>query len=186
MDNNMKQLMKELQESDGGHVFYCFNELDTYIHNQTMFIISGVEQGNDVLVAENDRIFPFVYKKLQAQLNEEQLKKVHHINNFDFYCFEGNFYPSTMVDYFSRNIERYEKSDVSLQTWGHIEWGRSDHAVIESITEYEKRANQIIADKGIISVCAYDECRMNPTLKSLLMKHHGVFMTDEACSIIGN
>lgn len=186
MDNNMKQLMNELQESNGGHVFYCFNELDTYIHNQTMFIISGIEQGNDIMVVENDRIFPFVYKKLQERLNEEQLKKVHHINNFDFYCFEGNFHPSTMVDYFLRNIEVYLDRDIPLQTWGHVEWGGSDEVVFESICEYEKGIDQIIAKKSLISFCAYDECRVTPTLKSLLMKHHGVFMTDETCTIIAN
>lgn len=186
MDNNMKQLMNELQESNGGHVFYCFNELDTYIHNQTMFIISGVEQGNDIMVVENDRIFPFVYKKLQGQLNDEQLKKVHHINNFDFYCFEGDFHPNTMVEYFLRNVEGYMANDVSLQTWGHVEWGGSEEVVFESISEYEKGVNQIIAKKGMVSVCAYDECRLTPTLKSMLMKHHGVFMTDETCTIIAN
>lgn len=178
--------MKEMNQSDGGHILYCFDELQTYIQNEAMFIISGVKQGSHILVLENDRIFPFVYKTLQLHLNEVQLEKVHHINNFDFYCFEGDFYPSTMVDYFLRNIEVYLDSDVPLQTWGHVEWGESDPTVLESICEYEKSVDQVIAKKCLISVCAYDECRLSATLKSTLMKHHGVFMTDETCTIIAN
>ncbi|MGE7182434.1 hypothetical protein ACQKKK_00260 [Peribacillus sp. NPDC006672] len=65
MDNNMKQLINNIQQSGGGHILYCFNELEAYIENEATFISASVEQGERILVVENDRILPFVYKKLQ-------------------------------------------------------------------------------------------------------------------------
>ncbi|MDQ7863061.1 hypothetical protein RCO48_24585 [Peribacillus frigoritolerans] len=66
MDINMKQLIENLQQSDGGHILYCFNELEAYIENEATFIIAGVEQGDHILVVENDRIFPFRVQEIAA------------------------------------------------------------------------------------------------------------------------
>ncbi|MGG0288056.1 MEDS domain-containing protein [Peribacillus butanolivorans] len=185
MDNNMKQLIKDIQQSNGAHILYCFNELETYMENEAMFIISGVEQGDHILVVENDRIFPFVYKKLQLHLNEEQLAKVHHINNFDFYCFHGDFHPSTMVNYFLENIDTYSERNIFVRTWGHVEWGNDDQAM-DAIGEYEKGIDKLITERGLISVCAYDDYRVPAALKSILIKYHRVLITDEKITILAN
>lgn len=176
--------MKDVQLSNGGHIFYCFNDIESYIENEALFICSSVEQGNHILVLENDRIFPKVYKKLQFYLNEAQLEMVHCINNFDFYCFQGNFHPSTMVDYFVKNIKVYMDNNVPLSTWGHVEWGYEDDAE-DYIGEYEKGINKLIVEQGLISVSAYDECRVTAELKSTLMEYHGIFMTDEKITVLG-
>ncbi|CAH0124021.1 hypothetical protein SRABI96_00004 [Peribacillus sp. Bi96] len=185
MDNNMKQLIENMQQSGGGHILYCFNELETYIENEATFIIAGVEQGDNILVVENDRIFPFVQKKLQLHLNEEQLKKVNLINNFDFYCFHGDFHPSTMVHYFLENIDSYSKQNQLVRTWGHVEWGQEDKASV-AIGEYEKGIDKLITERGLISVCAYDDCRVPDVLKADLIKHHEILITDEKITILTN
>ncbi|MEB2493672.1 MEDS domain-containing protein [Peribacillus frigoritolerans] len=185
MDNKMKQLIENIQQSDGGHILYCFNELESYIENEATFIITGVQQGDHILVVENDRIFPFVYKKLQLHLNEEQLEQVHLMNNFDFYCFYGDFHPSTMVDYFLENIDAYTKRNQHVRTWGHVEWGHDDQ-VSFAIGEYEKGIDKLIKERGLISVCAYDDCRVPAELKTNLIKHHGILITDEKITILAN
>ncbi|MCK1991954.1 hypothetical protein GW626_16520 [Peribacillus muralis] len=185
MDNNMKRLMENMHQSGGGHILYYFNELETYIENEATFIIAGVEQGDHILVVENDRIFPFVLKKLQLHLNEEQMMKVNRINNFDFYCFNGDFHPSTMVHYFLENIDYYSKTNQLVRTWGHVEWGQTDKASV-AIGEYEKGIDELITERGLISVCAYDECRVPDVLKADLLKHHEILITDEKMTSLTN
>ncbi|MFJ7753515.1 MEDS domain-containing protein [Peribacillus muralis] len=185
MTNNMKQLMKNIEQSGGSHILYCFNELEAYIENETAFIMEGIEQGDHILVVENDRIYPFVHKKLQRQLNEEQLEHVHVINNFDFYCFYGDFSPITLVKYFLENIKAYSAANQFIRAWGHVEWGQDDH-VCAAIGEYEKGVGQLITERNLISVCAYDDCRLTAELKDNLIEHHEILITDGDVTILAN
>ena len=169
----------------GGLILYCFNDEESYMENEADYIISGVKQGAHVLVIENDRIFPHVYKKIHKQLSDVEMENVHYINNFDFYCFQGNFHHQTMAEHFLNSIEEYRKESVKLQTWGHVDWGTGDPDK-KVIGEYEKLIDPLIMDRKLISVCAYDASRLPIDLQQILLKCHSAYMTDENITRMAN
>lgn len=185
MTEDFKQLLHNYRLKKSGHILYCFNDEKSYIENEANYIISGVRHGAHILVVENDRIFPSVYKKIRKQLNDAEMEKVHHINNFDFYCFEGSFHRCTMAEYFLDSIEGYMKEAVKLQTWGHVEWRTGDQ-VKKAVGEYEKLIDPIIKEKHLISVCAYNASRLPEDLRQALLKCHSAYMTDGTITHIAN
>lgn len=177
MDKKIEQLTQNLQGMNGGHIFYYTNELNLYIQNSISYIISGIEQGDHILFLENDRIYPLIQNRLEKLLTKEQFTKIHFINNFDFYWQNNNFHPPTIVSYFSDILNSYEKDNISIRTWGHVEWGNQKE-IMQDIEDYEKQVNHMLHGKNVISVCAYDAERVPDILKTKLLKTHDFLMTD--------
>jgi hypothetical protein len=46
---------KKLQKSNGGHIFYEYQSEESYIQNTVSYIIAGIEQGDHVIVIENEK-----------------------------------------------------------------------------------------------------------------------------------
>ncbi|PLR69219.1 MEDS domain-containing protein [Bacillus sp. UMB0893] len=178
MERKILQLTKELQQSTGGHIFYYFNDLDRYIENTVSYIRSGIDQKDRVIVIENERVYSLIYKKLVLHLTEDELTKVHYVNNFDFYCLNGDFHASTILSYFSLILEPYIIEITPIRTWAHVEWGNVAE-ITEVIGEFEKQANRAVSSMGLISVCAYNADRVPASLKASLKRSHGFLMTDD-------
>lgn len=178
LNQKILQLTKELQLSSGGHIFYYFHDEQKYIENTVSYIHAGIEQGDCVLIIENERIFPSVYKKMQSLLTEEQLTMIHYINNFDFYCLNGDFHSETILEYFSSILDPYLTKNISIRTWAHVEWGNIGE-ITDVIGEFENQANKAVSSLEQISVCAYDADRVPESLKESLLRSHEFLMTDE-------
>ncbi|MBM7693704.1 hypothetical protein JOC77_003148 [Peribacillus deserti] len=177
MSNLLETLINDLRPN-GGHIFYHYNNKENYIHNVVSFIVTGIKNGDHILLAENDRHMLDINKKLQKELSKGQLENLHFINNYDFYYSNGNFHPHTIVNYFLKNIEPFIEKGASLCSWGLIEWGE-DKEINDDVVEYEKQVDSLVKEKGITSVCAYDSKRTSDSLKELLMRCHGVMLTDD-------
>ncbi|NHM32903.1 MEDS domain-containing protein [Neobacillus terrae] len=177
MDKKISQLANHLEQSKGVHVFYYSCELESYIQNAVSYIISGIEQEDYIIMIENERIYPLIYKRMEMKLTEEQLKKIRFFNNLKFYWLNNNFYPQTILSYFSEVVNPYMEKNMSIRTWGHVEWGdRKDFET--TLEEFENAVNKIVGNMKVITVCAYNAERVSDTLKEKLMKHHAFFMTD--------
>lgn len=178
MENFLAELLKDLKKTNQGHIFYHFSDKEKYLQNALNFIISVVKNGSHVLVVENDRNIISLRTKLKNLLNNEQLDNVHFINNFDFYYANGDFHAQTIFDYFKTSIEPYIESNVPVCTWGLIEWSDGND-ITNSIEQYENDVDMHIKDKGVISVCAYDSNRTPRELEEILMRCHGIMLTDD-------
>ncbi|QNF29766.1 MULTISPECIES: MEDS domain-containing protein [Metabacillus] len=183
MDKKVKQLLRDLQQSTCYHIFYSFNDLERYLENAISYILSGIEQGDYVFVIENERIFPLLYKKIEPLLTKVQLDKIKHVNNFDFYCSNGDFHPPTIVAYFSNMLEIYIEKNASIRTWAHVEWGDLQEITCK-IEEFEQAANKAVQSMKIISVCAYDEDRLTESLKASLISSHEYTLTDSESFVL--
>ena len=178
MDNFLTELVNDLKKTNQGHIFYHFSDKEKYLQNALNFIVSVVKNGSHVLLVENDRNIIHLRTNLNKLLNDEQFNKIHFINNFDFYYANGDFHAQTIFDYFKTTIEPYLESQVSVCTWGLIEWSDGND-ITNSIEQYENNVDMHIKDKGVISVCAYDANRTSQRLKEILMKCHGIMLTDD-------
>ncbi len=96
-------------------------------------IIQGIEQGNHILFIENDRVYTLIHKKIKTLLTRDQVAKFHYINNFDYYCSQGRFYPPTIVEYFSVAIKPFFEKKIPVRIWGHVEWGNPTIVEFENI-----------------------------------------------------
>lgn len=178
MRKEIKDIQDTLQTSEGAHVFYYVNELECYIYNAVSYIVAGIERGDQVLFIESERLYPMILKRVEELLSDEQLKNIHHVNNFKFYWETGNFHPPTVLDYFSHLISPFTENELSFRTWVHVEW-REEDEIAKDIEEYEIAVDKLIPQIKAISICAYDAPRVSDELKEALMNCHGFLMTDE-------
>lgn len=183
MEKEMTDIQEIVQTTEGAHIFYYVNELERYIDNAVSFIIAGIEQGDQVLFVENERLFPKILERVEELVDKEQLKNIHCVNNFTFYWRNGNFHPPTILAHFFDLIGPFMNGKLSCRTWGHIEW-RDEMEITKDIEEYECGINQLIPDIKAISVCAYDADRVSDSLKQTLLNCHGFLMTDDGISPI--
>ncbi|TCN26504.1 MEDS domain-containing protein [Mesobacillus foraminis] len=178
MDRMIVELYKDFKVNDGGHICYLYNNESNYMTNVVSFIVTGIRNGDYILLLENDRNILQIKEMLQNELSEKELTYLLFINNFDFYYSYGNFHPHTIVNHFVENIEPHLQKGASICTWGLVEW-REDKEIHKNIAEYEEQIHKIVNEKGIVSVCAYDASRTSDSLKKVLHNCHGVLMSDE-------
>lgn len=178
MEKEITDIQDILETTKGAHICYYVHELERYIDNAVAYIIAGIEQGDQVLFVENERLYPKILKRVEELVPKDQLRNIHYVNNFTFYWRNGNFHPPTILAYFSEWITPFMKDELSFRTWGHIEW-RDEVEIIKDIQEYECAINMLIPQTKAISVCAYDASRVSAPLKKVLLDCHGFLMTDD-------
>ncbi|MEK3853826.1 MEDS domain-containing protein [Cytobacillus sp. FSL H8-0458] len=177
MNELLIDLIDDLQKSNGGHILYHYDQMDCYIQNAVSYITAGIRGGGHVLLVENDRNYFLIDKELTNFFGEEELSRVHFMNNFDFYYSNGNFNPDTVFNFFLKHIQPYLDSSPKIFTWGLVEWGNvKDY--IPLVEQYEKSLCKAVSEHGMISLCAYDNRSTPPELKENLMRCHDVLITD--------
>jgi hypothetical protein len=182
MQKDLKEITKKVI-STGAHIFYSFEDQKIYIDNVIAYIACAIEQDHHVMVIENDRIMPLIEKEINSSFSEEQIDMIHTVNNYDFYCYRGNFHKDTILSYLKNMIAPYLEKGIPIRTWAHVEW-RDQEEIFHTIGEYEHEADQLLRDTNFITVCAYDTNRVPKSLKDILLDCHDYFMTDETISYI--
>lgn len=164
----------EIQDLTKGHILYFFKNQDQYISNITEFVLSGLERNEYSIIIENDRMTPLIKKSLTEKLNNNCLKKVVFVNNYDFYYAKGDFRVNSIFDYLPNLIEVYSEQGLAVRSWAHVEW-RYEPEVSTKLSVSEKEADLIVAKTKLLSVCAYDSERVSK--ESLLSCHN--FLVNE-------
>lgn len=167
--SQLNQLVKE--ESKGVHIYYNITDPQAYINNLVAYIQSGVEQGDNILVIESERILPQIKAELAKVLTGEQLKTIHTINNFDYYCSSGSFQPAVIFEHLGKTLEPFIENNISFRIWAHVEWGEQE-GIIPILEEFENEADRVVTEQGMYLVCAYDKERVPESLETKLMKCH--------------
>lgn len=167
----------EIQDLTKGHVLYFFKNPDHYISNVIEFVLSGLERNEYCIIIENDQMTPLIKKSLTEKLNNNCLKKVMFVNNYDFYYAKGDFRVNSIFDYLPNLIEGYSEQDLAVRSWAHVEW-REEPEVCKKLSVSEKEADLIVAKTKLLSVCAYDSERVSNELKESLLTCHN-FLVNE-------
>ncbi|TAA73062.1 MEDS domain-containing protein [Planococcus salinarum] len=178
MEKRIPALTSAMRQTDGAHIFYLSEEKESYINNVLVFILDGIRNGDYILIIENPRLTPLIYRRLESLVTAEELKSVRFANNFEFYWREGNFLPVSIVQYFKDALNTAAGEGQFFRTWGHIEWGSREDLEKEILT-YDKTANQFISANKLIAVCAYDAPRLSEQLQAQLRARHSYLMEDD-------
>lgn len=178
MENTRLVELLHYFEGEEGHIFYHFENQEKYLQNVITFITTGVKLGTNIILIENDRNISRIKETLNKILNPGEIAKVLFINNFDFYFENKCFDPQRIYAYYKQNIQSSLENNIPVWTWGLVEWG-DDKEILNLIEIYEKKVDRFVNEKGIISVCAYDQTRTPNGLKEMLIKCHSVMLTDD-------
>ncbi|MFF2501151.1 MEDS domain-containing protein [Peribacillus sp. NPDC058075] len=166
-----------LKLSNGEHIFYHFEQMDYYIENAVSFIVSGIKQGDHIILIENESISVRIFNKVRLVLTAEEMSNVHYTDNFAFYCKHGDFHTPTIVADFAEILKPFLDENLTIRTWAHVEWGHQLE-IEQKINQFEEVANKSVNEMGIVSVCAYDTATITESIMKNLMKSHEFLMTD--------
>lgn len=182
MQKKIQDLISSVKET-GAHIFYSFENEEKYVDNLIVYLTAAIGLGNHVMIIENDRILPELQKRIKSELDEEQQKMIHTINNYEFYCYRGNFNKDTILSYLDNMLAPFLENNIPVQTWAHVEW-REQEEIYQTLGNYEKEADQILQSANLITVCGYDASRVTKALEDMLMDSHDYYMTDDTINPI--
>ncbi len=171
--------IKALHNLPGGHLFYFYLTLECYIDNAVNFLLLGIEDGNHIILIENDRIYSIIFNRLKLRLSSTQMERIHYINNYDFYWSAGNFNSSKIIANFAKILKPFLKKNIPVRTWAHVELGQIDD-IEDAISQFERAAQESVTSLKLLSVCAYNGQRLPVNLIKSLFISHTHLMTDTA------
>lgn len=171
-------MLRTVKDS-GAHIFYSFSDEEKYIHNALTYLTVAIEQGNHIMLIENDRLMPLIEKSFPSTFGKEHIERIHKMNNYDFYCYRRNFNKDTVLSYLKEMIAPYLENNIQILTWAHVEW-RDQEDIFRTIGKYEKEVENLLRQTNLINICSYDSNRIPDSLMEALMDSHDYFMTDDS------
>ncbi|MFC8560505.1 MEDS domain-containing protein [Peribacillus frigoritolerans] len=179
----LKSKMNQLFEDQKNvHVLYSYNEMENYIKQVLSYIQDGIMAGDYVILVENDRIYPIIHKELSTRLTKDQLKLLHFVNNFDFYCSSGSYHPPAIEEYFNKTVQPYVENKISFRSWAHVEWATLEEP-LHIIEEFERTVDKAVNLLSFPLICAYKGERMPEYLKTILLETHPYVLEDDDITI---
>lgn len=182
MHNKIQSLISSVKET-GAHIYYSFENEEKYVDNLIVYVKAAIGLGNHIMIIENDRIMPDIQKRITAEFDPDQQEMIHTINNYEFYCYRGNFNKETILSYLDNMLAPFLEKNIPIQTWAHVEW-RDQEEIFQNIGDYEKEADSILQATNLITICGYDANRVPDSLKDILMDCHDYYMTDDNVDLI--
>jgi hypothetical protein len=167
-----------LKNNKSAHLLYAYNGMGNYIKNAAAYIVDGVEKDQSIILIENERYYPYLMEELKKYMNEEQMKKIHPVNNFDFYYSSGSYHPPAIIEYIEKTHMPFIENNITFRTWTHVEWSTID-GPLSIVEELETVVDKLVADMGLVVMCAYEEEGMPESLKSSLLRTHKYILTDD-------
>lgn len=178
----LKSKMNQLFEDQKNvHVLYSYNEMENYIKQVLSYIQDGIMAGDYVILVENDRIYPIIHKEL-TRLTKDQMKLLHFVNNFDFYCSSGSYHPPAIEEYFNKTVQPYVENKISFRSWAHVEWATLEEP-LHIIEEFERTVDKAVNLLSFPLICAYKGERMPEYLKTILLETHPYVLEDDDITI---
>lgn len=175
----LKSKMNQLFEDQKNvHVLYSYNEMENYIKQVLSYIQDGIMAGDYVILVENDRIYPIIHKELSTRLTKDQMKLLHFVNNFDFYCSSGSYHPPAIEEYFNKTVQPYVENKISFRSWAHVEWATLEEP-LHIIEEFERTVDKAVNLLSFPLICAYKGERMPDYLKTILLETHPYVLKDD-------
>lgn len=162
---------------NAAHILYFFENITNYTENMMAYIKAGLDRGHHLLIIENSTIYNEVKPWILKLFTNEQQKCIHHMDNYTFYNYYGDFHIQSILKNFDEVLEPFFSQDISIRTWAHVEWQKQDDISCK-IEEFESLADFSVNNNGLMSVCAYDASDVTASLQTTMMRSHEYLMTD--------
>ncbi|MFE1244852.1 MEDS domain-containing protein [Fictibacillus sp. NPDC058756] len=175
----MKTKIDELLlDNNSAHLLYAFKSMDNYMKTVVHYIMDGVAKEQSIILIENEKYLPFVINELKIHLTDNEIEKVHIVNNFDFYFSTGSYHPPAILGHIEKMYKPLLDQNKSIRTWTHVEWSTIE-GPLAIVQELEKVVDKLSADLGLTIMCAYEEEGMPESLKLSLLRTHKFILNDD-------
>lgn len=162
-----------------GHVFYRFQDGDSYIDHLVSFIETGLDRNEQILIIESMRNLPKISAQINSLFTVEQQSSIRLVNNYDYYVSNGDFNTRTILTHFQKDLTLYKNINSSIRTWAHVEWV-STEPIAQLI---EPQSDDFVIQERMVSVCAYSSASLSSSLNDALEQDHKYIMTDDDFSL---
>ncbi|MGM0750716.1 MAG: MEDS domain-containing protein [Bacillota bacterium] len=162
-----------------GHVFYQFQAEEAYLNNLMLFIRSGLENNQHMLIIESMRNINKVKNRINRIFSVEQRSSIYLVDNFDYYFLNGDFNTQNILNHFKKDIATIKNLNTSIRTWANVEW-TSTEPDAEVLKKFESIADDYVLQEGLLSVCAYSKNVLSDALINTLEQVHMYVMTDDS------
>lgn len=174
----MKSSVQRLvEEQRNAHILYAFKGNTNYFRELYQFIEDGIQNGDQLLIVENERISIQVQKELGKKYSSKQLKKIHFVNSLHFYWSSGSYHPPAIQAYFKEVVSPFVKSGQPFRSWAHVEW-ESVKEPLHIIEEFERIVDDSVNDLSFPLICAYEAEKMPERLQTMLYETHPYVLED--------
>ncbi|OOE12249.1 MEDS domain-containing protein [Fictibacillus arsenicus] len=175
----MKTKLHELLLGNkSAHLLYAFNSMDNYMKTVVRYILDGIAKDQSIILIENEKYLPFVMRELKIHLTDNELEKIHIVNNFDFYFSTGSYHPPAILGHIEKMYKPLLDQNKSIRTWTHVEWSTIE-GPLAIVEELEKVVDKLSADLGLTIMCAYEEEGMPESLRLSLLRTHKFILNDD-------
>lgn len=150
MKTNIDEL---LIDNNSAHLLYAFNSMDNYVKTVVNYILDGFAKEKSIILIENEKYLPYVIKELKVHLTDNEIEKIHIVNNFDFYFSTGSYHPPAILGHIKKMYKPLLEQNKSIRTWTHVEWSTIE-GPLAIVEELEKVVDKLSADMGLTIMCA--------------------------------
>lgn len=174
----VSKMNKLLENQKNVHVLYSYNDIENYIKQVLRYIQDGIDAGDYVILIENDRLYPTIFKELSTRLTIDQMEFIHFVNSLDFYCSSGSYHPPAIEEYFTKMVQPYVESKKPFRSWAHVEWASMEEP-LHLIEDFEKIVDEAVNHLSFPLICAYKGNRMPEYLQTILMETHPYILRED-------
>lgn len=175
----MKTKINELLlDNNSAHLLYAYNSMDNYVKTVVHYILDGCVKQQSIILIENEKYLPFVMREFKIHLTDNEIEKIHIVNNFDFYFSTGSYHPPAILGHIEKMYKPLLEQNKSIRTWTHVEWSTIE-GPLAIVEELEKVVDKLSADMGLTIMCAYEEEGMPESLKLSLLRTHKFILNDD-------
>ncbi|GIQ67646.1 hypothetical protein DUZ99_11275 [Xylanibacillus composti] len=175
--NNITHLTEQMPLTNGGHILYCYDSLNSYIDNALAFIIKSVEQAHHVLVIDMPDHCDMLRNRLTSILPSSQQAVIQFMDSLTFDQLLNRMSSDQLLEHIYNITQPISMKRSAFRTWAHAEvW--DPLAMEQRIIHFERITDAMPSGMQSITVCAYPAWKLSGTVQLQLMKHHEYLMTD--------
>ncbi|MDC3417591.1 ATP-binding protein [Aquibacillus salsiterrae] len=171
------QALSRSSDMTGAHILYMFNEQDKYVENAFSYISEGLDNGDNIIIAEDKTFYRTIVKQLERiGYSHHAIQSIVYLSNEEFYLNKDRFSAEKGLTQLQEVIHDQLLSKRRTRTWGNVP---SDVSSLSEIRRYESETDKFIKGKNLISVCCYNALTTPAFFQNDLMKVHDYLMFDD-------
>ncbi len=170
-------LTENIFVNKNSHILYVYDTLEKYLAKTVSFILTTIENGEEVIYIDNVQRRNMVKNRLVNFLSNHQLSFVHFIDSHEFYGVGFDFDFQYVINNFQEVTRPLLEKQTPFRIWGHIDW-KEDPNILEKLNTYECECNITLSEIGILTVCVYNGSTTPAKIQNNVMKYHDYLMTD--------
>ncbi|GAE26738.1 sensory box histidine kinase/response regulator [Halalkalibacter wakoensis JCM 9140] len=173
----LQKLTRNLLDRESAHIIYMFSEYDQYVNNALAYISDGLNNGDKILVFEDQTFYYTLIKKLQLSgYTREDIQSITFQCSTTYYGTGEGFSADKTLEILHDFVEDNVEKGIRTRIWGQVQ---VQDMSISELRKYECQCDKFFSGKNFISICTYNGLLTPAYLQNELLKVHEYLMVDQ-------